>query len=136
MVQLSDHIRFWEVRMRSPLKGIRVLAFLGLASVAYLNLFAQTTTGRILGEVYDPTGAAVVGATVTVTEPQRAINRSVTTDSFGAYVFSALPPGTYQIRVESKGFKTVSRPNVVLEVAKDADIDFTLQTGEIAQVVI
>src|SRR5215470_9478626 len=119
--------------MRSPSKGIRVLVAAWLLS--FCCVFAQTTTGRILGEVYDPTGAAVVGATVTVTESQRAITRSVTTDSSGAYVFSALPPGTYQIRVESRGFKAVSRPNVMLEVAKDADIDFTLQTGNVTETV-
>jgi hypothetical protein len=135
MVQLSDHIPFLEVRMHSASKGIRVLVFAGLLLVAALPLFAQTTTGRILGEVHDPTGAALVGATVTVTEPQRAISRSVTTDSTGAYAFPALPPGNYVIKVESKGFKTVSRPNVVLEVAKDADIDFTLQAGSINETV-
>jgi hypothetical protein len=122
--------------MRSVSKGIRVWIAGWLFFYASFSVLAQTTTGRILGQVFDPTGAALVGATVTVSEPQRAIGRAVTTDSAGSYLVPALPPGTYTIRVEAKGFKTVSRPNVVLEVAKDADIDFTLQTGEVAQVII
>src|ERR1700745_390585 len=95
---------------------IRVLAVLGLLVALSAQLFSQTTTGRILGQVYDQSGASVAAATVTVTDVQRATTRTVTTDASGNYVVPALPPGTYAIRVEAKGFKTVQRPNVLLEV--------------------
>ena len=122
--------------MRSMLKGIRVVAVVCLFAVVCVPLLlSQTITGRILGEVYDQSGAAVAGATVIVSDAQRAITRTVSTDESGAYVVPALPPGTYVIRIEAKGFKTVERLNVVLEVAKDADIDFSLQPGNVNETV-
>ncbi len=120
--------------MRSAI-CIRVWAVVGLLFAVSVPLFSQTTTGRILGEVYDQSGASVAGATVTVTDVQRATTRSVTTDASGNYVVPALPPGTYAIRVEAKGFKTVERPSILLEVAKDADIDFSLPPGNVSETV-
>ena len=108
----------------------------GLAILALcFSLVAQTTTGRILGTVTDPSGAVLSGATVTITDTQRGTTRVLTTDQAGAYVAPNLDPGIYKVRAEAKGFKTVERPNVQLEVAKDALIDFALQTGNITETV-
>src|SRR5579863_9616467 len=78
------------------------------------SALAQSTAGRILGTVTDQSGAAVAGATVVVTDVQRGSSRTLTTDDAGAYAAPDLQPGTYKIRVESKGFKKVERPNVVI----------------------
>ncbi len=121
--------------MHSASKGIRLVAYACLLIMVSLPSLSQTTTGRILGEVHDQSGAAVAGATVTVLDVQRAITRTATTDDSGAYVIPALPPGTYSVRAEAKGFKTVAHPNVVLEVAKDADIDFSLPPGNVTETV-
>jgi hypothetical protein len=99
------------------------------------SLLAQSTTGRILGTVTDPSGAAVAGAGVVVTDVQRGISRTVTTDQSGSYAVPDLQPGTYEIRVEVKGFKTVDRPGVQIEVATDVRADFTLQTGQVTETV-
>jgi carboxypeptidase family protein len=96
---------------------------------------AQSTTGRILGSVTDQTGAAVNGATVVVTDLQRGASRTLKTDDAGAYVATDLQPGSYKIRVESRGFKTVERLNVAIEVATDIRADFTLQPGNVSEVV-
>ena len=98
-------------------------------------VLAQSTTGRILGTVTDPSGAAVAGATVVVTDVQRGTSRTVTTDQSGSYAVPDLQPGTYEIRVEVKGFKTVQRPSVQIEVATDVRADFTLQTGQVTETV-
>ena len=94
---------------------------------------AQTTAGRILGTLTDQSGAAVSGASVTVTDAQRGTTRVATTDETGSYVVADLQPGTYKIHVEVKGFKSVERPSVPIEVATDVRADFTLQPGQVTE---
>ena len=106
---------------------------LGLPLSSPLN--AQTTTGRILGSITDATGATVNGAVVTVTDTQRGTVRTFTTEAGGAYAAANLQPGVYEVRVEAKGFKSVKRENIQLEVASDALVDITLQPGNISDVV-
>jgi len=96
---------------------------------------AQSTAGRILGTLTDQSGAAVAGATVTVTDTQRGTSRTLTTDESGNYVAADLQPGTYKIRAEAKGFKTAERPSVGVEVATDVRADFALQPGQVSETV-
>ncbi|MGB0030358.1 MAG: carboxypeptidase regulatory-like domain-containing protein, partial [Candidatus Sulfotelmatobacter sp.] len=81
-------------------------------------------------------GAAVTGATVVVTDVDRGTSRTLTTDQAGAYVAADLTPGTYKIHVEAKGFKSLERPNVVIEVATDVRADFALQPGQVTETVV
>jgi hypothetical protein len=111
------------------------LIFSVLACFLSLPAAAQTTTGRILGTVTDSTGATVTGAVVTVTDVERGAVRTFSTESGGGYTASNLQPGQYKVRVEAKGFKTVERTNVKLEVASDAVVDVALQPGNIVDVV-
>jgi hypothetical protein len=97
---------------------------------------AQSTAGRVLGSVSDPSGAAVAGATVLVTDVNRGTSRTLTTDEAGAYVAADLTPGTYKIHVEAKGFKSVERPSVLIEVASDVRADFSLQPGQVSETVV
>lgn len=95
---------------------------------------AQTTAGRILGTLTDQSGAAVAGATVVITDTQRGTSRTVTTDESGNYTVADLQPGSYKIHVEAKGFKTIERPSVQIEVATDVRADFSLQPGQVTEV--
>lgn len=119
--------------MKSSLKTVLIAALVGC--LLSLPLGAQTVSGRILGVVTDPTGATVSGATVTVTDVERGISRTFTTDSSGAYSAPNLQPGAYKVRVQAKGFKSVERTGILIEVASDAQIDLSLQPGDIAQTV-
>ena len=122
--------------MCSPIKAIRLVGLtIGLLT-ACLPLFAQTYTGRILGTVTDQSGAALAGAEVVITDMQRGVTRSLATDQAGAYVAPDLSPGVYKIRAEAKGFKSVERLNIELEVAKDARIDLALQPGQVSETVV
>lgn len=100
-----------------------------------LPALAQSTAGRILGTLTDQSGAAVAGASVVITDMQRGTSRTFTTDESGAYVAADLQPGTYMIRVAAKGFKSVERPNVQIEVATDVRADFALQPGQVTEIV-
>src|SRR3984893_13943665 len=127
---LVDYLRF----------GFRVTSFsiLGAFLALFLtctSLFSQGSAGRIQGSVLDQSGAAIPGATVTVEDVQRGNSRTLTTDQAGAFNAPNLLPGTYKVRAEFKGFKTVERQNITLEVGQDLRLDLTLQPGEQTQVV-
>jgi Carboxypeptidase regulatory-like domain/TonB dependent receptor len=95
-----------------------------------LPLFAQANFARILGIVTDQSGGVIPGATVTVTDVQRGISRTLTTDDAGEYNAPTLIPGTYTVRVEAQGFKRLERQNVLLEVGQEVRVDLTVQPGE------
>ena len=116
----------------------RIPVWAVLCSLCWLAtpLLSQTTTGRILGDIHDQTGAAVSSATITVSDVQRGATRTVTADSSGDYVVPTLPPGNYVVRAEAKGFKTVERPNVQVEVASDVSVDFSLPPGNVAETIV
>src|SRR5215471_10958858 len=86
--------------------GLRLLFLWCLTFIFSVSLVSQTTAGRIRGTVRDTTGAVLPGATITVTDEQRATSRSVTADDTGSYVAPNLPPGVYQVLVKAKGFKS------------------------------
>jgi hypothetical protein len=116
-------------------KITRQLGLLAGICLTSLTLLAQTNAGRILGSVTDQTGAAISGAAVTITDVQRGTTRSLTTDETGAYVAPDLIPAVYKVHAEAKGFKSVERLNLELQVATDLRIDFVLPTGNVAEVV-
>jgi hypothetical protein len=103
---------------------------IGLLFLSSSPLLSQGNAGRISGTITDQTSGAVGGATVTVTDTQRGVTRTLTTDEAGVYLAPNLTPGNYSIKVESKGFKTIERQNVTLEIAQDIRVDLVLQPGE------
>ena len=82
----------------------------------------ETTTGSIAGKVVDTQNLPVPGATVTLTTPQGP--RTFVTDSEGAFFAPYLTPGTYAIKIELQGFRTLDRQNI--EVRLGQRIDLTL----------
>ena len=110
------------------------LAVLTLCLIS-VSALAQSTAGRILGTLTDQSGAAVSGATVTITDTQRGAERAATTDETGNYTVTGLQPGTYRIRASAKGFKAAERPSVQVEVASDVRADFALQPGQVSETV-
>src|ERR1700722_8439096 len=120
---------FWEKLARSLVVGVGLL-------LCSCPLFSQSSTGRILGDVRDPSDALIIGAAVEITDVQRGITRSLETDSAGEYVAPNLEPGIYKIAVTKTGFKRFERTNVQLEVATDIRIDVVLQPGDASQTVV
>jgi hypothetical protein len=94
------------------------------------SLWAAGEGGRISGTIRDVTGAVIVDARVTVTNSQTGATRSVSTDVSGAYSFSDLAVGHYDLSVESTGFRPYRRTGVVLDVNGSLLIDAKLELGE------
>src|SRR5438045_5764370 len=102
---------------------------LGILIVLTFCVAGWAQTGSITGTVKDPSGAAVQGATVVVTSPDRGINREMQTNSSGDYNQSGLTPGVYDIVVTAPGFKKYQAKAVKLDVAEKARVDVNLQVG-------
>src|SRR5438105_8379180 len=94
-----------------------------------LAIFAQGNFGRVLGRVTDPTGAVLPGASISIIDTQRGLARTVNSDEAGQYNAPTLIPGTYTVRVEFPGFKTLARQNVVVEVGSEIRVDLTIEPG-------
>src|SRR5213593_2690117 len=92
-------------------------------------------TAAVRGVVTDVSGGGVPGATVTVTESDRNVPHTVTTDSAGRYVVTALPPGQYTLSVELSGFKTYTHTNIPLAVQQQATFDVSLEVGGVTETV-
>lgn len=96
---------------------------------------AQVLYGTLVGNVKDPTGAVVPGATVTVIQAQTGLTRQVQTDSRGGYTASTLSAGTYTVRISAKGFKTFVRADVPVVINTVNRVDATLEVGAVNQTV-
>jgi hypothetical protein len=104
------------------------------AAAFCLPCFGQTF-GQITGVVTDATGGLVVGATVTVTNPETSFTRTAITNNAGNYAFPSLLPGVYNVRAEMRAFQAELRSAVELQVQQVARIDFQLKVGSVAETV-
>ncbi|HSE20463.1 MAG TPA: carboxypeptidase regulatory-like domain-containing protein [Pyrinomonadaceae bacterium] len=111
-----------------------ILGGLLLLTMSTVTGFAQTS-GEISGLVTDPSGAAVSGASVTVSNKATGATRNVTTNNDGLYSFPSLRPGIYELKVEQSGFKTVRLDNVKIEVQQTARLDVSLEVGQVDEMV-
>ncbi|PYR04282.1 MAG: hypothetical protein DMG00_23980 [Acidobacteria bacterium] len=115
------------------MKRAVVLCLIVAASLWPRPVAAQAVTGTILGSVTDTTGAAVPGATVTLTNLGTGLTRTVVTDSVGEYTAPSLPTGKYRLVSELPGFKTVTIPDIDLGVDQRVRINVQLQIGAVAE---
>src|SRR5438552_3286104 len=102
---------------------MRLIAKLGVRSV-FLALLAtfilvapavtQTVSGFIAGSVVDAQHAAVVKGTVTLTDVEKNVTLTASTDAAGRFVFATVPPGTYRINAQAPGFKEYVQSGIVL----------------------
>ena len=76
-----------------------------------------------------PSGAAIPAAQITVTNVDTNATRSAVSNEVGYYTFPALPPGTYNLKAEKVGFKTVTRPDILIQVQQNARVDVELPVG-------
>ena len=97
--------------------------------------FAQETTGSLQGTIKDPSGAVLPGVKVTVTAPNLVGVKTEVSDSQGYYHFSNLPPDAYTVIADAKGFKTLKRSGLVIEVGHSPSLDLSLSVGEMTETV-
>lgn len=96
-------------------------------------VFAQLSVGTILGVVKDSTGGAMPGATVTITNTETNMVRTVATGDDGSFRVPALPVGRYSVRVEKEGFKPSTQTDLVLDVSQELVVNTAMQVGTATQ---
>ena len=100
-----------------------------------LPAHAQVASAEVSGTVSDPSGAGVANAKVTAVNKSTNVARETVTDSAGAYLINVLPPGDYQLNVEAPGFRKLSQSGLTLQVNQQAQMDLTLQVGQVNETV-
>jgi hypothetical protein len=93
------------------------------------------TTSAIVGQVADPTGAAIPAAVVTVTNHETGLKRIAKTDDAGQFNFPQLKPGMYSVKVEAAGFASQQNDNVVSGLGQKQAVNFTLKLAQSNQTV-
>lgn len=109
-------------------RGTAALCTLVLTSVTVLG--QGSTTATIRGNIQDPSGGVLPGATITVTNTGTKAVQTVVSDDRGQYQFGALFPGTYDLRVELSGFKSYERKALALSPSDNRGIDVRLDVGQ------
>ena len=107
---------------------------LGSSVALFLLLFAAMlssaqTTSRVTGVVRDASGALISGAQVTLTDESTKVAFTGETTSAGTYVFDAVKPGTYTVKIAKAGFKTFESNGNVVTIGQPTALTTSLQVG-------
>ena len=122
-----------------PSLAHRVSAFsltvLGLLTVLILPALGQSTSGRIVGRVADPTGAVLAGVKITLVNDATGASRNTQTNASGDYNFVEVVPGSYRVEYELTGFKKNVQTGVIVDVNQVVTLNSILQVGATQEVV-
>jgi hypothetical protein len=94
-----------------------------------------STTATVRGSIQDPSGSVIPGATVTITNVGTKGVQTTVSDDRGQYLFAALFPGTYDLKVELSGFKTYEQKAIGLSPNDNRGIDIRLEVGQQTELV-
>lgn len=120
-------------RTRSHL--VCAFCVLALSLAAALCSNAQSTGGRIRGTLTDPSGSAVIGAKLLLTNEANGTQRDTESGSNGEYIFLEVPIGSYQLESNQQGFKKYLHKGLVVNLNEVVSLDITLQIGTTSEVV-
>ena len=108
---------------------IQLTLALIFAAFGATGAWAQLATASMSGTITDPSGAVIPHATITLTQTETNFTRTVTTKDDGTFHEEFLPIGPYKVSVVAKGFKSLDRTGIVLEVMQAATLDLSLELG-------
>ena len=112
------------------------LAVVAYVAVLAIQVLAQSTGGRILGRVADPSGAVLANVSVRITNQATGVARDTKTNGSGDYTFVEVAPGNYTAEFEQKGFKRNVQKDLTVEINQVVTLNSTLQIGATAETVV
>ncbi len=97
--------------------------------IVCVSASAQSPTGSIGGIVFDPDAKIIAGAEIIIVNDLTRVQYETKTNNEGIYAVPNLPPGPYRVQVSKVGFKTLIKPDIILNVQDAITLNFTLPVG-------
>ncbi|MCW5966139.1 MAG: TonB-dependent receptor [Bryobacterales bacterium] len=113
-----------------------LLALTLLLSLVLSPVGAQERVGSIIGTVTDPSGAAVPGATISISAATITTSVDLQSDASGNFQALQLPAGKYSVTVSSPGFAGMRKPDIPVELGRSTRADFVLEIGQVSEQVV
>jgi len=101
--------------------------------LAFGHAIAFAQSADLNGRVVDASGSVLPAVRILVTNTATGTLRDAVTNDLGYYTVPQLQPGTYSLRAQKEGFRTVSQAGIALEVDQHATVDLTLPVGDVTQ---
>ena len=117
------------VRARSVLGRLIPIGCLAFAAIL---VHGQATTGQIVGQVTDSTGAVVAKASIVATDEARGVTFTGVTDSAGNYTVLSMPPGLYSVTASAPGFGEAKYSHALLVIDQQMALNFKLKVGDVS----
>jgi len=118
-----------SLNLRSSLKLLLVILVAAVAVTLPTMLVAQGYFGTVSGTLTDSSGAIVQGAHVTLEDEQKGYKFTTTSDNSGRYLFASIPPGTYSVAAEMKGFEKTVIDHIKLNVSENPTANLILRVA-------
>ena len=115
--------------------SLAMIAVLALMMFSPRPLYAQVDTGAILGTVSDTSGAAIHGATVTLTNEGTGAALTTTTESDGSYKFTPVRIGNYKLTATFAGFQTMTQTDVNVNIGQNVVVNFSMKPGKVTETI-
>src|SRR5205085_2507666 len=132
-VQLRENRKRKKVMSKYAFR--RSAAIVLLLLLAFVSVTAQEFRGSLSGNVTDPNGAALPGATVEIKNVETNAASTATTNEQGGYSFPLLQPGKYTMTVTAQGFNTVQREGIEIRVADKLTLDIPMQVAGVGETI-
>lgn len=121
--------------VRNSALAVWVFVILTVGILGTCQAYAQVAGATLTGTVKDTTGGIIPNAQVAITDVATGVPRAITSDAAGLYTAPNLLPGTYEVRVTATGFTTALHKGLTLTVGAQQVLDFTMQVGQMSQMV-
>ncbi|HLJ25815.1 MAG TPA: TonB-dependent receptor [Candidatus Angelobacter sp.] len=112
---------------------VAAILFASASMLCATRALGQSTNSSVTGRIVDPENAVIVGAEVTIVNPQTKIRYAGRTNEDGIYLISDIRPGTYTVEVSKPGYKVILKPDVVLHIEAVVALNFTLTFGSLSE---
>jgi len=128
-------MQFWNDILKGSTQRIPItVALLAGISITLASAWAQVS-GRIAGLVKDPSQAVVSGAKVTLRNQATGLKQSAITDAAGSYAFPIVAVGSYELNIESAGFKPFKSGDLIVNIGSSTQIDTLLEVADQSEMV-